>query len=73
MLPNFHVFGDRAIQQIFNSQKIIVKGGVSAISIEKRNFDPRKSNIDQNMKIRLRKNIPLYGSAPTCGNMFYIY
>ena len=30
------------------------------ILIEKQNFDPRKLNIDQNTKIRLHENIPLY-------------
>ena len=47
----------KAIPRLFNSRKFnqrifcIVMGGVWAILIEKRNFDPQKSNIDQNTKI----------------------
>ena len=37
-------------------------GGVWAISIEKQNFDPWKSNINQNMDIRPHENIPLYST-----------
>ena len=40
-----------------------------AISIEKRNFDPWKWNVDQNTKITPYENIPLYGikcSSYTC-------